>query len=175
MAEQEKYVVSSTSADGIIGYICFVIFGLFTIGFTALVVLDQFTAEEKNFIIFGYAFLFFALALSAFAIYRERRPRIVVKNETLICYPRWKSKTIIQILDITARTTKLKTNNSSFAFGGAVGYAVTKGKYGGTLLDITYYIGTRPIINIDTDMKNARKLDSVIMKSIEKKEAPQEK
>lgn len=126
--------------------------------------------NDLDFIKFGAVFAAAMNVLFIALIYSLLRPRIKVCGDEIICYPQWKKKSAVKIRDITGKRTGTY-NESTPMFGGAVGAAVTYAAVGGktntTRMKITYFVGEKPIISINSGMKNAELFDAEVRKNLE--------
>lgn len=90
----------------------------------------------------------FLLYLSGKGVYCVRWPRIDVKGDVLICYPRKRKKSTVFIQDITERQTAY-FQNTVVNVGGQSGYTVSGGK-GRDVMKIIYLVDGKELITIHT-------------------------
>lgn len=125
--------------------------------------------NDMEFMRFGILFAAAMNLLFIALIYSLLRPRIKVCGDEIICYPQWKKKSAVKISDITGKRTGAY-NESMPMLGGAVGAAVTYAAVGGktstTRMKITYFVGEKAIISINSGMKNAELFDATVRKNL---------
>lgn len=114
--------------------------------------------ESVGTMIMEYGACFVLAALCAYAIYRERRPRIVVQGDALVCFPRWKRRQTAFIGEITSRRVTVGTTLPTRDSSGGPGF------YGTMCYEITYIAGEKELITIHTRMENANRFDSAVKK-----------
>lgn len=158
MAEKTFYTVRSRTKERGIIWFGLVFFILLAGMIVLLAVTDD--AAGNYLLLLAAAVLF--IALCAFRLYLERRPRIVVAGETLVCYPRWHKKIRVQLGEITARRAE-PIPNGALAYGTA-GYSASGNAF---CKKITYFRGDLPVITFNSGMENAARLDHTVRERLE--------
>lgn len=143
MGDEVRYTVRRKTAGEAAGWIGLILFLLLAVLLTWLNLLPG-PKEAPETLALEYAAALGLAALCAAQILRERRPRVEVRGEELLCFPRGKRKRAARMGDITARRS----------FG--------RSSRGARYLEIAYYTGDGELIRLDTRMTNADRLDAAV-------------